>query len=312
MLVWEFAPLERGVKVQGITENKNIRIINDVENNLNKTIDCFNIEDFNLLLREMYISSANFRNQKAYIKKYIVDKYGEQAPSIKILENIYFDDIDILGVYRAKYFKNFNHLCNEIDSLLTKEDPDAIESNNLALACIYLAWIGVPQKITPDILKSSVLNDDDFVIMPNGKYLEAPSRAINFLRYYRDAAYYTRIVNGYVGCYAYADTKYLLRTNKTGYIPYSKIAVKVIYFKNKFKTLAPFQYSNIYQSGIFSRFRAYEIKNGRLPDIIPGCKYSNDIIKQYENALCIKFKSYEKLRTDIKEYRTWEKAWYND
>lgn len=284
--------------------------ISEAEDLLGKNAGSFGVPELISILQKTSVSAATFKDWKYDLRSYLIEHYGENARSVIALSRLHYQDIPV--DLTRKYWKNFYTLRNYIILTVNATGTKNMGTYDTAVACIYLAWYGVPYQVAPDILKDNVSKTENIVWLPGqDTAIEVGDHAMDFLREYASHDQYDVFAKGgYIRIRNYCDSPYLLRTWRKPYLSPDNISVNIRNFEVAGETQVSFEYSNVFMSGVFARLHMMEVQGVELPNIVRKKRPPQEHVDLWERLLPRKYPNRHALFKVITEYFNWKRCFY--
>lgn len=256
------------LKDNEITKENNLRLYN-VFKQIKRPIDELDYENAD---REDFIdffiqlnakSSGYFSVLKSYTKKYfewLMDRGMLSEHQLKVFQNIKYNDIKNDDSFKKEYFKDLNHLIQEIDVMIESLSDAAFKHKYDTFKCaLVLCWCGIKPSEIVNVLKVDVV--DDGIIYNEQFYPIHNKEVMEFLKRYRDDESYIADYFGRETKIYYQDGERLLRSKNNGELTYVQIrestsAINVRYGVRQLSI------GKAYESGVFYRMYEDEKING--------------------------------------------------
>lgn len=250
--------------------------------NINLTTDVLNPFVKYYKQRDISISDYTKENFDEYFKTVCTTPNSSGATRnnlAKAFTNIGYDDVSKVirsadRTFKTVYFKDFEALDEGIEkvrrenfSSLEGAPADCCDSYTVKQVLMYLAWIGVPREIIPQMPLSSINLDENFVDGGRKYPFGNCPKIVEVLKKYVESDTFVGVKNQngkkYFKTYQYQGDMLIRTGAKT---PVTSAGIRTILFKlkNTFEN-ETYTYYNVFRSGQF--FRGFQrLKTGIIPD----------------------------------------------
>lgn len=177
------------------------------------------------------------------------------------LDAVQYSDLNYTEFYASNFYRNFDDLYNTLDIIF-----DFREDFQSFCVSAMLIWHGIKQKYLSDLLKIDLDESNQTIMNPeNHESIQLDYRAFQYTLDYARATQYESERLGSRITIPYIDSEYLFRSYKNRQISHiSQLATnanKVAKAQNYDKH---FNYSYIYQSGLYYRMYQHEKEHGEF------------------------------------------------
>ncbi len=294
-----------GISAQSLKKYLHLfQTYNKTEKLFHKDISDFSQEELKAALESLNLTTVNgFNSEKSVTLKYFkwLAQRGKIDPrEMDYLKKIRFEDVSGASVYEKYYFKNISELLTQISYLIEEAGGLDKAEYDTQKASLYLAWYGVKKETLVQIKKAHVSETEGTVLLEQeGRYLFLPENIMSFLRSYKEAKGYYRMMKAEVFM-PYKPSEFLIRTNKKTQMDTRLVTAMV----NRFSDIDSeknihLSYDKIYWSGMFSRAYEYEQINGEI------LKNKKDLL---EKLFRERYSSMAHANMRLKEYQRYKEV----
>lgn len=274
-----------------------------------KPLSEFTKENFiDLLFNKVGMSVSSFSN----LKRTIIDVSKGDDNVKRVLAGVKYINVTHTDTYGSSYFKSYHDMMKyakqAVQKTASERDSD-VHIYDVTLASLTLAWYGILIDDCVNVKKNDVLETSELVL-PSGDKIKICKEAYVFLTEYINSEGYFAF-HGMERWKPYQPSTYLLRTDKSMQCTTQTIRSGISrYLSSPEKKVT---YDSVYWSGVFSRIREYEEKNGRI--YLPNQLNTEDRTAFMELMMTFvkdKVNSEYDVYSRYKLYKAYRKFFYNE
>ena len=244
--------------------NETYNLMNSFFNETDIAYDDLTKQDMIDIYEHAAMMSINtFHSCKSRISDFMRWMYETGNGSIKPWEEmreIAFKDMNREGFYEAYYFADLD----DLNSAMKASFPDEMCDFSTFRCAALLVWHGISTQALPEILKSDLHDDGTIFDRSTNREIKLFPSIVPYLLDYRDANDFTSKRLG-ERVFPYKKTEYLFRSDKNAHLTHKQIVYTSINAsKAAAKVNRTFQWTRIYDSGIYYRAHEYEKQNGNI------------------------------------------------